>query len=53
MSPAGFVVTLGSVLTRRALTGVAWNLVHGGTHDWRPTIPAAASAAHDHVLMSP
>ena len=31
----GFVVALGSVLARRPLTGVVWNLVHGGTHDWR------------------
>ncbi len=32
---AAFVVALGSVLARRPLTGVVWNLVHGGTHDWR------------------
>ncbi|WP_433296227.1 DUF3159 domain-containing protein [Pseudonocardia sp. CA-142604] len=32
---AGFVVTLGSVLARRPLSGVVWNLVHGGTHAWR------------------
>lgn len=32
---AAFVVTLGSVLVRRPLTGVVWNLVHGGTHAWR------------------
>ena len=32
---AAFVVTLGSVLARRPLTGVVWNLVHGGTHAWR------------------
>ncbi|MFB9905569.1 DUF3159 domain-containing protein [Allokutzneria oryzae] len=32
---AGFVVALGSVLVRRPLTGVVWNLTHGGTHDWR------------------
>ncbi|GAA3061198.1 DUF3159 domain-containing protein [Pseudonocardia yunnanensis] len=30
-----FVVALGSVLARRPLSGVVWNLVHGGTHDWR------------------
>jgi hypothetical protein len=30
-----FVVTLGSVLARRPLTGVVWNLVHGNAHDWR------------------
>lgn len=32
---AGFVVTFGSVLARRPLTGVVWNLVHGGTYAWR------------------
>ncbi|WP_329204554.1 DUF3159 domain-containing protein [Streptomyces sp. NBC_01696] len=32
---AGFLVTFGSVLLRRPLTGVAWNLLHGGTHAWR------------------
>jgi hypothetical protein len=30
-----FVVALGSVLARRPLSGVVWNLVHGNTHDWR------------------
>ncbi|OLT08719.1 hypothetical protein BJF90_44715 [Pseudonocardia sp. CNS-004] len=29
-----FVVALGSVLARRPLSGVVWNLVHGGRHDW-------------------
>lgn len=32
---AAFVVALGSVLARRPLSGVVWNLVHGNTHDWR------------------
>ncbi|MFF9760165.1 MULTISPECIES: DUF3159 domain-containing protein [Streptomyces] len=32
---AGFLATFGSVLFRRPLTGVAWNLLHGGTHAWR------------------
>ncbi|WP_079159321.1 DUF3159 domain-containing protein [Streptomyces griseus] len=32
---AGFVATFGSVLFRRPLTGVAWNLLHGGTYAWR------------------
>lgn len=32
---AAFVVALGSVLARRPLSGVIWNLVHGGRHDWR------------------
>jgi hypothetical protein len=30
-----FVVALGSVLARRPLSGVVWNLVHGSTYDWR------------------
>ena len=34
-SLAGFVVTAGSVLARRPVTGVVWNLLHGGHHDWR------------------
>lgn len=29
------VVTLATVLTRRPLTGVIWNAVHGGEHAWR------------------
>ncbi|MFB9386891.1 DUF3159 domain-containing protein [Pseudonocardia petroleophila] len=32
---AAFVAMLGSVLARRPLSGLVWNLVHGGTHDWR------------------
>ena len=32
---AAFVVALGSVLARRPLSGLVWNLVHGNTHDWR------------------
>ncbi|MCI2421343.1 DUF3159 domain-containing protein [Saccharopolyspora sp. K220] len=32
---AGFVVTFGSVLARRPLTGAIWNLMHGGKHAWR------------------
>ncbi|WP_145984068.1 DUF3159 domain-containing protein [Pseudonocardia sp. EC080610-09] len=32
---AGFLVTFGSVLARRPLSGLVWNAVHGGTHDWR------------------
>jgi hypothetical protein len=34
-SLAGFVVTAVSLLVRRPITGVVWNLVHGGTHPWR------------------
>ncbi|UJW30973.1 DUF3159 domain-containing protein [Saccharothrix sp. AJ9571] len=32
---AGFVITLGSVLLRRPVTGVIWNFVHGRKHRWR------------------
>lgn len=32
---AGFVIALGSVLARRPVTGVIWNLVHGGKYRWR------------------
>jgi Protein of unknown function (DUF3159) len=39
LSLAGFVVTLGSVLARRPLSGVVWNLVNGGTHSWRADRP--------------
>ncbi|WP_156756156.1 DUF3159 domain-containing protein [Actinokineospora pegani] len=42
---AGFVVTLASVLARRPLTGVVWNLAHGGEHDWRAD--PVALRAHD------
>lgn len=35
LSLAGFVLTFGSVLVRRPLTGVVWNAVHGGKHSWR------------------
>ncbi|WP_424188083.1 DUF3159 domain-containing protein [Actinokineospora sp. G85] len=42
---AGFVVTLGSVLARRPLTGVVWGLAHRGEHDWRAD--RVALRAHD------
>jgi hypothetical protein len=42
---AAFLVALGSVLVRRPLTGVVWNLVHGGTHAWRAD--RRALRAHD------
>jgi hypothetical protein len=32
---AGSVLTFGSVLIRRPLTGLLWNALHGGTHAWR------------------
>lgn len=35
VSLAGFVVTVGSVLARRPITGLVWNAVHGNRHDWR------------------
>ncbi|WP_280463683.1 DUF3159 domain-containing protein [Nocardia carnea] len=42
---AGFVVASASLLVRRPLTGVVWNLVHGGKHAWRED--KAALRAHD------
>ncbi|GGK90465.1 DUF3159 domain-containing protein [Nocardia jinanensis] len=44
-SLAGFVVTFGSVLARRPLTGVVWNALHGGAHLWRAD--PAVLRAHD------
>jgi hypothetical protein len=45
VSLAGFVVVAGSVVLRRPLTGVVWNLLHGRTHDWRADRPTRR--AHD------
>lgn len=42
---AGFVVTFASVLARRPLTGVVWNLLHGNQHPWRAD--PAVLRAHD------
>lgn len=42
---AGFVVASASLLVRRPLTGVVWNLVHGGKHAWRED--KVALRAHD------
>lgn len=42
---AGFVITFGSVLARRPLTGVIWNSLHGGRHAWRAD--RAVLRAHD------
>ncbi len=47
---AGFVVTFGSVLARRPLTGVVWNLVHGGTHGWRAD--RTVLRAHDAATLA-
>jgi Protein of unknown function (DUF3159) len=45
-----FVVALGSVLARRPLSGVVWNLVHGGTHDWRAD--RRVLSAHDVATLA-
>ncbi|WP_130289470.1 DUF3159 domain-containing protein [Pseudonocardia sediminis] len=45
VSLAGFLATAGSLLARRPLTGVVWNLVHGGKHAWRADRPTLR--AHD------
>lgn len=50
ISLVGFVVFLGSVLVRRPLTGVAWNLVHGGGHPWRADRPSLR--AHDVATLA-
>ncbi|MGW6331770.1 DUF3159 domain-containing protein [Nocardia rhamnosiphila] len=47
---AGFVVTFGSVLARRPLTGVIWNLLHGGRHLWRAD--RAVLRAHDIATLA-
>ncbi len=47
---AGFVVTVGSVLVRRPLTGVIWNLMHGGQHAWRGD--GVALRAHDVATLA-
>ncbi|WP_432070653.1 DUF3159 domain-containing protein [Streptomyces sp. AA1529] len=42
---AGALVLLGSLLARRPLTGVLWNVSHGNTHPWRGDRPSLL--AHD------
>ncbi|MCI4066349.1 DUF3159 domain-containing protein [Micromonospora sp. R77] len=49
-SLAGFVVTFGSVLARRPLTGVIWNALHGGKHPWRSD--RAVRVAHDLATLA-
>ncbi|MFF0307599.1 DUF3159 domain-containing protein [Streptosporangium sp. NPDC004379] len=49
-SLAGFVVTFGSVLARRPLTGVIWNALHGGTWAWRSDRPVCV--AHDVATLA-
>ncbi|MFF5173264.1 DUF3159 domain-containing protein [Micromonospora sp. NPDC000089] len=49
-SLAGFVVTFGSVLARRPLTGVIWNVLHGGAHPWRSDRPVRL--AHDVATLT-
>lgn len=44
-SLAACVLLFGSVLARRPVTGVVWNLVHGRRHDWRADRPSLR--AHD------
>lgn len=47
---AGFLATFGSVLFRRPLTGVAWNLLHGGAYAWRED--RQALRAHDIATLA-
>ncbi|MDD7966667.1 DUF3159 domain-containing protein [Actinomycetospora lemnae] len=45
ISLAGFVATLATVIARRPVTGLVWNALHGGAHDWRAD--RAVLRAHD------
>ncbi|MCR3754528.1 DUF3159 domain-containing protein [Lentzea californiensis] len=47
---AGFIVASGSVLARRPLTGLVWNLLHGRTHDWRAD--RSVLRAHDVATLA-
>ncbi|MEV3963771.1 DUF3159 domain-containing protein [Nocardia sp. NPDC050193] len=47
---AGFVVSFGSVLARRPLTGVIWNSLHGGRHAWR--VDRVVLRAHDLATLA-
>lgn len=47
---AGFIVTFGSVLARRPVTGVVWNMVHGGERNWRAD--PVALRAHDIATLA-
>ena len=49
-SLVGFVVTAASLLARRPITGVIWNLVHGRTHPWREHRPVLR--AHDLATLA-
>ncbi|MEV1295961.1 DUF3159 domain-containing protein [Pseudonocardia sp. NPDC049635] len=49
VSLAGFVFTVATLVARRPITGVLWNLFHGGTHDWRADRPSLR--AHDIATM--
>lgn len=49
-SAAGFVVTAGSVLARRPVTGLIWNALHGGEHRWRDDRPVRR--AHDLATLA-
>lgn len=46
----GAVVTLMSLLVRRPLTGVVWNVLHGGRHAWRQDRPTLR--AHDVATLA-
>ena len=49
-SLAGLVLTLGSVVARRPLTGIIWNAMHGGNHPWRTD--RAVLRAHDIATLA-
>jgi hypothetical protein len=50
ISLAGFVVTFGTLLARRPVTGLVWNLVHGGKHAWRAD--RTVLRAHDAATLA-
>lgn len=50
VSLGGFVINAGSVLARRPLTGLVWNALHGGTHDWRAD--RTVLRAHDTATLA-
>ncbi|MEV7866430.1 DUF3159 domain-containing protein [Streptomyces sp. NPDC088124] len=50
MAFAGFLATFCSVVARRPVTGVVWNLLHGGEHAWRAD--RTVLRAHDIATLS-
>ncbi|WP_249351864.1 DUF3159 domain-containing protein [Nocardiopsis akebiae] len=49
-SLAGAILTLLTLLTRRPITGLIWNALHGNTHPWRDDAPTRF--AHDLATLA-